>query len=426
LGARGPAVNLAVSDLDKDNDVDLFMLADAQPPTIVANDRVLRFHRVALPGEVVGKAFWNGALVLDANRDDHSDLVLVGPGQSPVLLLGQPGEQPRAADKWFRKGAVKSPPLLQAQALDLDLDGWTDVIGLSDKGVPVLLHNTGGQLVHAPEALGADNSWPGLVVGLAAADFSGHGLPDLMVWSETKGLQLHIHQGNGNHGLALTLTGHRRVETKANRKLRCNADGFGVKIFAQAGNHWTGAECTTLSAGLGQSCQPLFLGLNTHSEAAVVHLYWPDSTLQAELNVTTGLVVRIEEKERREGSCPILFTWNGDRYTFVTDFLGAGSLGESLAGGGYRLPRGEESVKIEPHQLKPQNGEYVSRSPSRWTKSLTSTASSWWPWTTPPTWWSFPTSASLTPNRPPVSSCSPSARMTASSRCKRGTTAATT
>ncbi len=59
------------------------------------------------------------------------------------------------------------------------------------------------------------------------------------------------------------------------------------------------------------------------------------------------------------GSCPILFAWNGRRFVFVNDFLGAGSLGETGPDGTTRPPRPEESVKIEPDQLVTRDGQYV-------------------------------------------------------------------
>src|SRR5204863_80090 len=47
------------------------------------------------------------------------------------------------------------------------------------------------------------------------------------------------------------------------------------------------------------------------------------------------------------------------RFEFVSDFLGASSMGEMQATGGCRPSRPEESVKIESSQLVPLNGEYV-------------------------------------------------------------------
>ncbi|MBV9126408.1 MAG: cytochrome c biogenesis factor, partial [Planctomycetes bacterium] len=54
-----------------------------------------------------------------------------------------------------------------------------------------------------------------------------------------------------------------------------------------------------------------------------------------------------------------LFAWNGQRFEMVSDFLGAGSVGEMTADGGSRPPRPEESLKIEAAQLVPRSGRYV-------------------------------------------------------------------
>jgi hypothetical protein len=359
LGDAVPAVGLAVTDLDLDRDLDLFVLADRTPPAMVLNDRLLRFHRETLPEDLQATGQWNGALVLDVNRDGRSDLLLVGGSQRPVLLLNQPSTGRAEPGPRFQPGATNSPPLLQAHAIDLDLDGWTDVVGLSDQHRPVLLHNDGKRLVHEVEALGRDADWPADLVAVAVADFDGDSFPDLLVWSESQGLRLYKNQGNGNRGIRLELTGHRHVDPGSGSEMRCNADGFGAWAVAQAGDLWTGAEYTTLSAGLGQSRQPLLLGLGRHAEADVVRLRWPDNTWQAELNVPTGQVVAMGESNRLGVSCPLLFAWDGHRFGFVADFLGAGSVGEFEPDGGHRPPRAEESVKIEPEQLRPRDGHYV-------------------------------------------------------------------
>lgn len=351
-----PVGGLVVADFDLDRDLDLLVLADHQPATIVVNDRLLRFHRAELPA--VPRGTWNGGLVLDADHDQRSDLLLIGPGQPPLLLLNRSAAAPADPARWFEPHILSAPPLLQAHAIDIDLDGWTDVIGLSHERKPVLLHNTGGELDHAQEALGSDAAWPKDLIGLAVMDVDGDGFPDLLVWSEATGLQLHANKGNRNHGLKLELSGHRRVDGNGN-KLRCNADGFGTWVMAQAYTVWTAAENTTLSAGLGQSHQPLLLGLGPHLQADVLRMRWPDNTWQAEFDVSTKQLACIEETNRRTGSCPILFAWDGRRFGFVTDFLGAGSMGEAQPGGGYRLPRPEEAVKIEADQLAPLDGSYV-------------------------------------------------------------------
>jgi hypothetical protein len=362
LGEPVPTVNVAAADLDLDLDVDLVVLADGHAPSLVLNDRLLRFHRAALPDSLAAAGRWNGALVLDAGHRERSDLFLVGPGRSPVWLVHRPASGETDPGKWFEVGATNSPALLQAQAVDVDLDGWTDVVGLSEEHRPVLLHNDGRRLAYLPEALGRDADWPGDLVAVVAADFNCDGLPDLMVWSEETGPQFHLNQGNGNYGLKLDITGHRRVDPGSGSPVRTNADGFGTRVTAQAGEARADVEYTTLSAGLGQSRQPIFLGLGRHTEADVIRLRWPDITWQAEFSATPGSgcqVVRIEQTNRKVESCPVLFAWDGRRFGFVTDFLGAGSVGELQPDGTCRPPRPEESVKIEAGQLVPRDGRYV-------------------------------------------------------------------
>src|SRR5579885_1326792 len=351
----GPAVGVAAADFDRDRDLDLLALFDGKAPAVAVNDRLLKFRTALLPDSLAGARRWNGALVLDVNGDGRSDALLISPGERPVLLLARRVIGQAEVGKWFEAGATNSPPLLQAQAMDIDLGGRTDVIGLTGDRKPVLLHNDGSRLERVPDGLGVDTEWPGDLVAVAAAPLLEGRFPDLVVWSESKGLQLHANRGNGNFGLRLTLTGRR----DRGRDLRCNADGFGVLFSAHAGDLVAGAENTTLSAGLGQSHQPLVLGLGRYPEADAVRLRWPDGSLQAEMSVPTNEVFAITQTQRKPDSCPILFTWDGQRFVFVTDFLGAGSMGELQPDGSTRPPRPAESVKIEADQLRPRNGEYV-------------------------------------------------------------------
>ncbi len=348
------AINLAVSDLDGDRDLDVVLFGDAGPARLVLNDRLLRFRAKDWPDKILPKGKWNGAVVLDFNRDERSDMFVIGPGQAPLLLINHPGKE-KDFDKWFTAGHTNSPPLRQAQAIDLDLDGRTDVVGLTDKGRPVYLHNDGKRLVVVPEGLGPDSDWPKDLVAVAAADLDGDWIPDLITWSEKTGLSLRRSLGNGNHGLPVRLVGyHYRPD-----KMRCNAEGHGSRLIAQAGGLWSGLEMTTLTGGLGQSEGMALLGLGLHAQADVLRIRWLDSTWQAEMSLPANQLATVFHLQRLNNSCPILFTWNGERFVFVTDFLGAGAIGESLPDGSHRPPRPEESLLIESHQLVPQDGRFV-------------------------------------------------------------------
>jgi hypothetical protein len=366
---QGPVmtlVGLAASDMDGDRDLDFLFLGDQAVPGIVHNDRLLRFRQSVFPDKLVKHIRWNGALVLDVDHDGRSDLVLLPADQRTQVLLNRskPGEP--SVGEWFQVAETDAPPLRQAVGVDLNLDSWTDVVGLSRDGVPVLLVNEGGKLALRAEALGRDADWPTDLIGLAVCPANGGSSPDLFVWSEKQGLQLYDNRGNGGNGVLVELLGRNSVDGQ--NRLRCNADAIGVWAVAQAGDLWAGQENTTLCAGLGQSRQPLLFGIARHPRIEVLRMRWPDGTLQAEPDINdpnapreflAGKLHAILQRNRMPGSCPILFAWDGRRFVFVNDFLGAGSIGETGPDGTCRPPRPEESVKIEADQLASRDGHYV-------------------------------------------------------------------
>jgi hypothetical protein len=363
-GPSAPTIGLAASDLDGDRDLDFLVLRERVGPAVAVNNRLLKFDRVVLPDQLIAAASWNGALVLDVDHDGRSDLLLLAAGQRPRLLRNRARPDKPGVAEWFETMATNAPPLRQAVAVDLDLDGWMDVVGLSREGLPVLLHNEGGRLAVQPEALGRDDDWPRDLVALTVCAADGDGRPHLLVWSEEKGLQRYDNRGNGNQGVLVELMG--RNSKDGQNELRCNADGIGARAAAYASDLWTSQENTTLCAGLAQSRQPLLFGIGRRDRIEVLRIRWPDGTLQAEpdinnkkLTLRGGEVRRVLQRNRMPGSCPILFAWDGRRFVFVNDFLGAGSIGETGTDGTCRPPRSEESVKIEAEQLMARDGQYV-------------------------------------------------------------------
>ncbi len=337
----GATVAAVLTDIDGDRDIDLLLLADAAEPAVIANDRLMRFRHADWKAREPGR--WNGGLVLDANHDERSDLFLLRAGQSPLYWLSK-------GDREFAPGTSNAPALKQAVASDIDMDGWTDIVGLGEDGRTALLHNRGdGRLEIAPDAFGP--AVGGLA--LAVADFDDDGAPDLFVWAED-GPKVYRNRGNGNAAVAIQPTGRR----DAGSNLRTNADGIGTWLVLQSGTHWTGAERTTVAAGLGQSLLPTSLGIGKRDRADVLRVRWPDAVIQAELGIPAGKY-RAIETNRKGTSCPVLMSWDGEKFAFVTDFLGGGALGESGPDGSVRPPRPVESVKIEPRQLVAKNGQYL-------------------------------------------------------------------
>jgi tetratricopeptide (TPR) repeat protein len=353
---RGAVAFTAAGDLDGDRDMDLLVLVGGKPAMGIWNDRLLRFRPT---GPLGAEWAWNGALLLDANHDGRSDLLLLATDAQPQLWLSKTVREPAdLLEAAFAPGAVSAQPLRQAQAVDLDLDSWPDVVGLTNDGRPVLLRNDGaGKLSQSTDAFGTADTLPANIQGIGVADLDGDGNADLVLLA-ADGLHVRRSLDNGNAAVRIDPTGKREPGAGT---MRSNADGIGAWVTAQSGSLWSGAERTATQSGLGRSLLPVELGVGKATEADLVRITWPDGVPQWELGIQTKGIRRIQETERRTTSCPVLFVWDGTRYRYVTDFLGAGALGETGPDGSARPPRPEESVKIEPGMLAAKDGWYQLR-----------------------------------------------------------------
>jgi hypothetical protein len=115
---------------------------------------------------------------------------------------------------------------------------------------------------------------------------------------------------------------------------------------------------TTPESGLGQSIAPIVLGLGVAERADLVHLRWPDGVMQCELNQVANQKVDLAENNRKTGSCPVLFAWNGRRFVCIGDFLGGGGMGYLVAPGVYGQPDRDEAMAITAEQLHAEGGVY--------------------------------------------------------------------
>jgi hypothetical protein len=299
--------------------------------------------------------------VLDANGDDQPDLVLTEAGAPVRLLVSQRDRPAESLSSRYAAVSLDAQGLRAGAWADLDLDGRTDVIGVTADNKPVYLQGDGrGKLTKKLSPFGPKAEAMQDLLAAVPADLDGDNNPDVLLWSAGGGVQVYRSLGNGNRGIRLTLTGVREVvkATEGAKPMRTNADGVGTWVRFHAGPLTPLAENTTLSAGLGQSRMAIHFGIGKAEAAEVVRLRWPDWVIQGELNLAAGAIT-IRELNRKPTSCPVLFTWDGERFAYVTDFLGAGAMGEGLADGSTRPPRPEESVKVEAHQLVPRNGKYV-------------------------------------------------------------------
>lgn len=102
-------------------------------------------------------------------------------------------------------------------------------------------------------------------------------------------------------------------------------------------------------------------GLGKYEEAQMLRIIWPNGSVQAEF-AELGMGSTIFNEQILKGSCPWLFTHDGEKMQFVTDILWRSPLGlrinaQETAGVVQTLDR----VKIPAEMLKAENGIYDVR-----------------------------------------------------------------
>src|SRR2546430_15812472 len=113
----------------------------------------------------------------------------------------------------------------------------------------------------------------------------------------------------------------------------------------------------------------IVFGLGKRERPDAVRVLWPAGIVQAETEFPESasgeaksvLSLSLTELDRKPSSCPYLYTWNGERFEFITDFMGGGEMGYLEEPGRYNKPDPTEYVRIRGDQLKERNGRYELR-----------------------------------------------------------------
>src|SRR5262249_55235804 len=100
---------------------------------------------------------------------------------------------------------------------------------------------------------------------------------------------------------------------------------------------------------------PLLFDAGDHAMIDTVRITWPNGLIQNEVNQATNQSHTYKEAPRLSGSCPMIWTWNGRAFQFITDVLGVSPLGVSDGDGSYFKTNHVEWVRIPGRALRPNN-----------------------------------------------------------------------
>src|SRR5215831_5998614 len=349
FAGEGATTSVVLSDVNNDRAVDLVVTGGSSSPTVYLNQREGPFKAMPLYTDA-GLSPSIGAYVFDYNKDGWMDVALTHAGAPGVSLW-------RNVDgKKFERVPL---PITDATrglgitAIDFDNDGWIDLAAVVEtaKGSEVrVFRNKGAQgFEDVSASLGLDKLSLKDARALIAGDFDGDLAADLVVTqSGVDPVVLHNQGGNKNHALKIDFKG-----------LADNKTGLGTKVEVFSNGTWQKFEVAGGEGYLSQGMPEILAGLGKNTTADIVRMLWPTGVLQDEIDVAVNKPASFLELDRRGSSCPTLFAWNGEKYEFISDVIGAGVIGHWISPSPKNTPRPEEWVKIDGSKIRAKNG-YMS------------------------------------------------------------------
>jgi tetratricopeptide (TPR) repeat protein len=356
VGAINHAVGVVPTDYDNRRDVDLLVVNYGAPSDLYSNQRDGSFRNVGREVGLDGQGRGTSVAAGDVNKDGFTDFFFGGADAAGLFAV---------SDGQGRFKAANAPPVskgaIATQFLDYDNDGLLDCVMVTNEGLRVL-RNVGGEwadvsekAVSSPFAAAIDASSR----TLASGDLDGDGDTDLVLRARSGELRIARNDGgNLNRSLRVNLFG--KVS---------NRSGIGAKVEARAGSLVQKLE--TYSASPAPAPSDVVFGLGMRARADAVRVLWPAGIVQAEMEVAgsarnsdpnkTAATLPITELDRKPSSCPYLYTWNGERFEFITDFMGGGEMGYWESPGHYNTPDPDEYVRIPASKLKARDGRFELR-----------------------------------------------------------------
>jgi Flp pilus assembly protein TadD len=355
LADIAPTLALMATDFNNSRDIDLFVANIRGSGHLLSNMRNGSFKDLA-DHSGLHQSGIAGLAVGDFNQDGLMDFVVGGLNAGETkLLLNQPNGAFVESSLGDRLEASAMGSVVNAEPLDFDNDGDLDLLMLGfpllDRSGPssatlVLLENRRGQFEDVSRQAGLSEIAKQPLRGLSVADFDNDGDLDFAV-NVNGGSPLLFRNdgGNRNNWIQMQLVG-----SSSNRQ------GIGTKVEVLTGRHWQKMEVAAGHGFLSQSPSIVHFGLGKIENVDMVRMLWPGGVLQSEIDRPVNSRLVMAELDRKGTSCPIMYVWNGEHYSFQTDFLGGSAFGNLLSPGTFNYPDSDEYIRLDRDRMSLKDG----------------------------------------------------------------------
>ncbi|MCX6254644.1 MAG: FG-GAP-like repeat-containing protein [Bacteroidia bacterium] len=342
----------AYGDFDDDGDIDLFIVNENASNILYSNQRQGAFKDITERSGLKSNGGSGAVAVGDYNNDGFLDMFITsinGGNHELFRNLGN-GSFELAKNTKEMFSAIQLVKAFDASFFDFDNDGFLDLFiageseGKDGRGL-FLYHNDGkGNFIDVSDLLPEE---PKSGRQIAVFDYNEDGDLDVAIAGLNGGVYLLRNDGgNINHFIKMKLVGLRAGSAKNNHF------GIGAKVEMRAGDLYQTMVVTDPN---------VHFGLGNHKIADVIRITWTNGVPQ---NIfLPGSDQSLIEAQTLKGSCPFLYTWNGDKYIFAKDIIWRSALGMPMGimGGttAYSFPdASDDYIKIPGELLKLKKGAY--------------------------------------------------------------------
>ncbi len=328
LDALTHVIFIAPGDFDNDGRMDLCVLTDSGPLLFRNTGGHFTAFPAALPKRRFERAVW-----IDYDHDYDLDLILLGDAPALMRNEGASGFSNRTGDFPFVNGrpqnAWKLRVVPDSKAFDL-------AVTYQNRAAVLYRDQLGGRYTVEPYT-GRPHDDSQL-----ETDFDNDGRPDRARIDPDGKVHVMLNRTvSPSRWIRVRLTGVKSLKLAQDAEVEIKAGELYRK---------------EMYAGV-----PLLFDAANFTQVDTVRITWPNGLIQNETNQPTNRGYVYKEAQRLSGSCPMIWTWDGHQFHFITDVLGVAPLGASDGEGTYFPVDHVEYAQIQGSQLSASRGQYEIR-----------------------------------------------------------------